>query len=81
MSTIIILAHRESELSYRLFLFGCIIFVALLIWLLFRISIPLSKRLGRTGLNIITRLMGLLLVAIAVEFIAAGLLQIFPGLG
>ncbi len=38
------------------------------------------KRLGRTGVNIATRLMGLVLVAIAVEFIAAGIRELFPAL-
>jgi multiple antibiotic resistance protein len=36
--------------------------------------------LGKTGINIATRLMGLLLAAIAVEFIANGLGQLLPGL-
>ena len=36
--------------------------------------------LGRTGLNIVNRLFGLLLAAIAVEIIATGLRHLFPGL-
>lgn len=41
---------------------------------------PLGRVLGRTGINIITRLMGLVLAAIAIEFIATGLSDLFPGL-
>jgi len=41
----------------------------------------LARWLGRTGIKIVTRLMGLLLAAIAIEFIARGAIQLFPGWG
>jgi multiple antibiotic resistance protein len=41
---------------------------------------PISKLLGRTGINIITRLLRLLLSAIAIEFITTGLVELLPGL-
>jgi multiple antibiotic resistance protein len=41
---------------------------------------PIGLVLGQTGINIVTRLLGLILTAVAVEFIAAGLGQILPGL-
>ena len=37
--------------------------------------------LGRTGINIVTRLMGLIMAAMGVEFIANGLRHLFPVLG
>jgi multiple antibiotic resistance protein len=40
----------------------------------------IGRRLGRTGINVLTRLMGLLLAAIAVEFVVDGLGQLLPGL-
>jgi multiple antibiotic resistance protein len=43
------------------------------------LATPIGERLGRTGLNILNRLFGLLLAAIAVEVIATGLRQLFPG--
>jgi multiple antibiotic resistance protein len=36
--------------------------------------------LGRTGINVMTRLMGLILAAMAVELLADGLVQLFPAL-
>jgi multiple antibiotic resistance protein len=36
--------------------------------------------LGKTGINIVTRLFGLILTAVAVAFIAGGLGQLLPGL-
>ncbi len=43
------------------------------VWLAFSLAEPISRLAGRTGLNIMTRLMGLVLAALAVEFIAAGI--------
>ena len=36
---------------------------------------------GRTGINVMTRLMGLILAAMAVELLADGLTKLFPVLG
>lgn len=54
--------------------------VALLTWFALNLANPVSRMLGRTGINIATRMMGLLLAAIAIEFIAGGLSQLLPGL-
>lgn len=47
-------------------------------------AIPLSANyrslLGQTGINVITRIMGLILGALGIEFIANGLRNLFPGL-
>jgi multiple antibiotic resistance protein len=42
---------------------------------------PIARWIGRTGINITTRLMGLILSALAVEFIVNGLKALLPGLG
>jgi multiple antibiotic resistance protein len=54
--------------------------VAFLTWAVLMVAIPLSKVMSKTAINISTRLMGLLLAAIAVEFISGGLGQLLPGL-
>ncbi len=56
------------------------IFFTLSCWLLFRSATILIKYLGHTGINVITRIMGLLLMSIGIEFIITGTKSIFPGL-
>jgi multiple antibiotic resistance protein len=54
--------------------------VALTVWLAFRAAPAIAARLGRTGIHVITRLMGLIIAAISIEMIARGLVTLFPGL-
>ena len=57
-----------------------ILLVAFTVWLSFRLSPVIARRLGTTGIHVVTRLMGLIIAAISVEMIARGLVQLFPGL-
>ena len=54
--------------------------VALSVWLAFRAAPVIARRLGNTGIHVVTRLMGLIIAAISIEMIANGLGQLFPGL-
>jgi multiple antibiotic resistance protein len=57
-----------------------ILLVGIVVWLALTAAIPVGKLIGRTGINIASRIMGLLLSAIAIEFIVGGLLKLMPGL-
>ncbi len=57
-----------------------IILVCAISWLFLRLAVPIGDRLGATGINIASRIMGLILAAIAVEFITTGLKGLFPAL-
>jgi len=81
ISTIIIYSHRGHGLTHLALLLSIALSLALLTWLALRAAPAIAARLGRTGLNIVTRIMGLILAAIGVEFMANGLRQLFPGLG
>jgi multiple antibiotic resistance protein len=75
--TTIIAAQRGSAL-HILAVVGCIALVCALLWVMLRLAGPIGARLGLTGLNIATRLLGLILTAISVETMAQGLKLLFP---
>jgi len=80
ISTTIIAAQSGGGVAHLLALIVCIALVAALLWVMLRISHAVGERMGTTGLNIATRLLGLILAAIAIETMADGLKQLFPGL-
>ncbi|MBU1170191.1 MAG: YchE family NAAT transporter [Proteobacteria bacterium] len=78
ISTVILYAHQHKDLIDYL-ISGCIIFVvSLIVWLCLRVSTHVRDVLGQTGINIITRIMGLIMAAIGVEIIASGIKGLFP---
>ncbi len=54
--------------------------VALSVWLSFRAAPTIARRLGKTGIHVVTRLMGLIIAALSIEMIAGGMVKLFPGL-
>jgi multiple antibiotic resistance protein len=80
ISTIIIYAHQATDWLDTLFLVASALFVAFTVWIALRSADAIRKLLGKTGINIISRLLGLVLAAVAIEFIAGGLAQLLPGL-
>ena len=54
--------------------------VALIVWLAFRSAGPIGKRLGPIGMNIVTRVMGILVTATAFGLLARGVGGLLPGL-
>ncbi len=77
ISTVVIAVHRGG-FAHRLAIVGCILVACLMLWAILRVASQVGRALGTTGLNIANRLLGLLLAAIAVETMAAGLRQLFP---
>ena len=81
VSTIIIYTHRGHGILHYSLLLSIALALAVITWLALRAAPAIADRLGRTGLNIVTRIMGLILAAIGVEFMSNGLKQLLPGLG
>jgi multiple antibiotic resistance protein len=74
------IAAEQGGVVHELALVGCIALVCLLAWIVLGRAHAIAARLGTTGLNIATRILGLLLAAMAVQTMAEGLKALFPGL-
>lgn len=81
IGSMIIAAQQSKTFLGHISLSIPIFVVAILIWLTLQLSSYIADKLGTIGINIVTRLMGLILAAMAVEFIAHGLMGLFPALG
>lgn len=81
MSAVVIYAERAKTWWQLLTLVGYGVVVGLVTALCFSLAHPIARVLGRTGINVMTRLMGLILAALAVEVMASGLGKLFPILG
>lgn len=75
-----IIASEAGGVVHRLLIVGCILLVCALLWVTLRLAHVIAPKIGQTGLNIATRLLGLLLAAIAIQTMAEGLKGLFPGL-
>lgn len=80
ISTVIIYADQAATWFDMAMLLLTILCVAGSVWIALRLSERIRVMLGTTGINIVTRLLGLLLAAVGVEFLADGLTQLLPGL-
>ena len=78
ISTVIIEVHRGGSEYHIYWILGIIVVISSLLWLVLRLAAPIGQALGPIGLNILNRLFGLVLAAIAVEIMANGLKQLFP---
>ena len=81
MSTVVIYAEKARTLSQLGILLGYGVVIALATWLALSMAQPIARALGKTGINVMTRLMGLILTALAVEVMSEGLHTLFPVLG
>jgi multiple antibiotic resistance protein len=80
IATVILYSGQAPGLAGYVVIGATIALLCLVLGLALRLAAPLSGLLGPTGMNVATRLMGMLLAAIAVEMIAAGMVDLFPAL-
>lgn len=80
ISAAILAAHKSSSVFDYVFIALGIVVLSLIVWLILRVAPWLAARISATGINIFTRIMGLILAAIAIEYIANGLKGLFPSL-
>ena len=78
MSTVVIYAEKAKTFFQLSTLVGYGLVIGLATAVCFSLAEPISRVLGKTGINVMTRLMGLILAALAVEVMADGLGKLFP---
>ena len=79
ISTTIIAAERGG-LAHQIGVVAGIAIVCLVSWAVLSNAHVIARRVSVTGLNVATRILGLLLAAMAVQTMAEGLKQLLPGL-
>jgi multiple antibiotic resistance protein len=78
ISTMVIYAERTRHWWEQAVLVGYGVVVGVATFVAFSAAGGIARWLGRTGINVMTRLMGLILAALAVEIMADGLVKLFP---
>ena len=78
ISTMVIYAEKTRHWWEIAVLVGYGVVIALAVWIAFSLSGRIARVVGSTGINVMTRLMGLLLAALAVEVMSDGLVKLFP---
>ena len=80
ISTVIIYADKATSVWQTTSLVVSGILIGALTFGALSAAYPISRLLGRTGINVATRLMGLMLAALSVELIVDGLSAMLPAL-
>jgi len=80
ISTVVIHADRAKTYWQLATLVGFGAVIAMATAMSFALAGPIARVLGKTGINVMTRLMGLILAALAVEVMSDGLHALFPAL-
>ncbi len=78
ISTMVIYAEKTRSVWEHGVLVGYGVVIGLATFLVFSAATRIARVLGNTGINVMTRLMGLILAAMAVELLADGLTKLFP---
>ena len=78
ISTMVIYAEKTRHWWELAILVGYGIVIGAAAFITLSAAGRIAKWLGQTGINVMTRLMGLILAALAVEIMADGLIKLFP---
>ena len=80
IATVLVAAQRHSGIMARVEISIAVAVLCVLTGLLFAYSKPIATWLGESGMAVVTRIMGMVLVAIAMGMLAEGLTSMIPAL-
>lgn len=78
ISSVMVLSSQQQETASTLAILAAILLTGLVTFVVLRSAEFVLRLLGVTGINVISRLMGLLLLAMAVQFLLAGFREAVP---
>ncbi len=76
ITTVVMLENKASSLTEHLFLIAALTTCIAMLYIVLTLAKKISYYLGHIGINIMTRIMGLILAAIATQFIINGIDEI-----
>ncbi len=80
MAAVLVAAQQEATVLSKVEISLVILAFSLLVGALFSFASPLAKRMGESGMGVVTRVMGMILAAIAMGMLSEGLKALMPGL-
>jgi multiple antibiotic resistance protein len=75
---IVLMSHVRTSALQVAIVVACIVATGVLTFVILRAAVLLERTLKQTGLNILNRVMGLLLAAVAVQFVVYGIRDVLP---
>lgn len=72
ISTVMVLSGQARSTAQTIVVYSAIVLTLFISWVTLHLAERLVKRMGQTGIRVMTRIMGLLLAAIAVQFVITG---------
>jgi multiple antibiotic resistance protein len=72
ISTVMVLSGQAQTKLQTVAVYAAILLTSIVAWITLRIGEGLIMKMGHTGIRVMTRIMGLLLAAIAVQFVITG---------
>lgn len=76
-STVIVFSYRNDSSLHLLVLSGCLLVLGSIVWLALHMANRFMRYLSATTISIVNKIMGLIMAAISVEFIASGVKALF----
>ncbi|MBF9044733.1 NAAT family transporter [Rhodobacterales bacterium HKCCE4037] len=73
IASMILLTGQDTGIGHIAAVHGVMMLVLLIVLALFLLAAPLERLLGDTGINVVTRLLGMLLAALSVQFVIDGM--------
>lgn len=80
MATVLVAAQHHAGITAKIELSLAAIAICVLTGLLFSFAKPIANKVGENGMSVVSRIMGMILMAIAVGMLSSGLTAIFPAL-